>query len=590
MGGRLKPGVSRAQARAEIAAIGAALEREYPQENEGKGLAVKPLAIFPGQTSIIAGFVGVLMVIVGLVLLIACVNVSGIMLARAASRRREIAVRVALGAGRSRLIRQILVETAVLFAMGGVAGLLLSRWLTSLLLTVIPSLPVPISLSFATDWRVISFAAAVSALAALLSGLVPALHASKSDLVRSLKAEGLDGGMSRLRLRSVLVVGQVTMSLMLVITAGLLLRSLQEAANVNPGFDARNVDVMSFDLSLAGYTQATSRPFVADLLARTRNLPGVMAVTMGMDLPLDGGRMGMGGVKVPGVEPPRGFNSFPIDWNVVEPGWFDTLKLPLVKGRDFTAADTATAPGVAILNEAAARRFWPGQDPIGRQIGVTDGPAAQARTLAIIGIASDARLMSLGATAEPYIYVPVAQQFATRVALLVRTSDGHSTVPQVREIVRTLNANLPMTEAMPLAEVTAIGLVPQRIAAAVAGSLGLVGLLLAAIGVYGVTSYAVSRRTHEIGIRVALGADQRGVLRLVLRQGLTLAGIGVGIGVAIAAVGSRVLGGLLFGVPPVDPLTFGGACALFAVVTLVATYIPARRATAVDPMVALRDS
>jgi ABC-type antimicrobial peptide transport system permease subunit len=221
---------------------------------------------------------------------------------------------------------------------------------------------------------------------------------------------------------------------------------------------------------------------------------------------------------------------------------------------------------------------------------VTDGPAAAARTLAIVGIASDARLMSLGEAAEPYIYVPVAQQFATRVALLVRTSDGHSTVPQVREIVRTLNPNLPITEAMPLTEVTAIGLVPQRIAAAVAGSLGLVGLLLAAIGVYGVTSYAVSRRTREIGIRVALGADQQGVLRLILRQGLTLAGIGVAIGVAIAAVGSRVLGGLLFGVPPVDPITFGGACALFAAVTLVATYIPARRATAVDPMVALRDS
>lgn len=590
MGGRLRPGVSQGQANAEVAAIGAALEREYPRENEGKGFTVKPLSIFPGRTSVIVGFVGVLMVIVCLVLLIACINVSGVMLARAAARRREIAVRVALGAGRSRLIRQILVETAALFAVGGAAGLLLSRWLTSLLLSVIPSLPLPISVSFATDWRVISFAAAVSALAALLSGLVPALHASTSDLVPALKSEGLEGGGSRLRIRSVLVVGQITLSLMLAITAGLLLRSLQHAANVDPGFDSRNVDVVSLDLSLAGYNQATSRPFVTDLMARVGNLPGVTAVTMGMDLPLDGGRMGMGGLTIPGVEPPRGLNSFPIDWNVVEPGWFDTLKLPLVKGRDFSESDTAASQGVAILNEAAAARFWPGQDPMGRQVGVADGPAAPIRTLTIVGIAKDARLMSLGEVAEPYIYVPVAQQFATRIALLVRTSDGHSTVPQVREIVRSLNPNLPITEAMPLSQVTAIGLVPQRMAAAVAASLGIVGLLLAAIGIYGVTSYAVSRRTREIGIRVALGADRARVLRLVLRQGLMLAAIGVIIGAGLAAAGSRLLGSLLFGVPGLDPVTFASACALFAAVTLVATYIPARRATSVDPMVALRDS
>jgi predicted permease len=385
------------------------------------------------------------------------------------------------------------------------------------------------------------------------------------------------------------VVGQVTMSLMLVITAGLLLRSLQQAAHVDPGFDDRQVDVASFDLSLAGYTQATARPFIAELLARSRALPGVTAATMGMDLPLDGGRMGMGGLLVAGVQPPRGLDSIPIDWNVVEPGWFDTLKLPLVRGRDFSEADTETAPPVAILNEAAARAFWPGQDPIGRQVTTAGSPVAQRRALTIVGIAKDARLMSLGEPAEPYIYVPVAQMSVTRVHLLVRTADGHTTIPQIREIVRTLNPNLPVNEAMPLSQVTAIGLVPQRIAAAVAGSLGLVGLLLAAIGIYGVTSYAVSRRTREIGIRVALGANEGSVLRLVLRQGLLLAGIGVALGVAIAAVGSRLLASLLFGIGGLDPVTFGGACALFGLVTLVATYIPARRATTVDPMIALRD-
>lgn len=590
MGGRLAPGASIAQANAELNAIGATLQREYPVENEGKGLAVGPSSIFPGQTPVIAGFIGVLMAIVALVLLIACVNVSGMMLARAAGRRREIAVRLAIGAGRARLVRQLLTETAIIFAVGAAGGLLLTRWLTALLLSFIPSLPVPVAVGIQMDWRVLTFTLVVSATAAVLSGLAPALQASRSNVVPALRAEGLDGGTSRLRLRNALVVGQVTMSLLLVVAAGLFLRSLQRAADVDPGFDQQHVEVVSLDLSIGGYTGPTSRPFVGELMARARALPGVEAVTMARDLPLDGSRMGLGGIIVPGIAPPAGVDSIPLDWNIVEPGFFRTLRLPVVRGRDFTEADTATSLPVAIVNEAAAARFWPGQDPLGKQAGRPQNPGGPSVTLTIVGVAKDARLMSLGEAAEPYIYVPASQHYSTDLALLLRTTDGHSTIPQVRDILRGLNPNLPITEAMPLSQVTAIGLVPQRMAAAVAGSLGIVGLLLASIGIYGVTSYAISRRTREIGIRVALGADRGRVLRLVLRQGLVLGAIGVMLGVALAAVAAQLLKSLLFGIPPIDPITFGGACVLFAAVTVVATYIPARRATTVSPMVALRDS
>ncbi len=586
MGGRLKPGVTVAQANAEAHAIGAALAEEFPRENQGKSLTVAAAAAVPGQVSIIAGFLGLLMTIVGLVLLIACVNVAGMLLARAAGRRREIAVRLAIGAGRRRLIRQLMTETAVLFAGGCAIGLLLNVWLTKLVLLPIPQLPVPIALDITMDWRVVSFALAVSFVAALLSGLAPALQASGADLVPALKADGLDGGRSRLRLRNVFVVGQVAMSLVLIVAAGLFLRALHRASTVDPGFDQASVDVVSLDLSLGGYSGANGNTLVRDLIARTSQLPGVQAASATVDLPLDGGRMGLGGYRVAGVTPPNGRKWFGADWNVVAPGFFATLRLPLARGREFTESDTPDSLPVAIVNEALARQFWPDGDALGRQLEVEGD--SEPRHLTIVGVSTDARLVSLSGDAEPYIYVPLAQYPMSKVHLVVRTS-GASSLPAVRGLVREMAPTLPVIQAMPLSEITAIGLVPQRIAATVAGSLGIVGLLLAAIGIYGVTSYAVSRRTREIGIRIALGANTSTVLSLILRQGLVLAAIGVAIGVAMAAAGSQVLGSLLFGIPGLDPVTFGAACVLFAAVTLVATYIPARRATNVDPMIALRD-
>jgi predicted permease len=587
MGGRLRDGATIQQAQAEMNAIASGLQREFPQEYGDRGVVVATSALIPGRIDIVAAFMGLLMAIVGLVLLIACVNVAGMMLARAATRRREIAVRLAVGAGRGRLIRQLMIEAVVLFAVGGAIGVVLSRWLTSLLLGVLPALPIPIGLDTPTDWRVLSFALLLSLATALLSGFAPALQASGANLVPALKTEGMDPGPSKLRLRSAFVVGQITMSLLLVIAAGLFLRALQHAASLQPGFNQDRVDVLTFDLSIGGYNQQTGRPFVRDLLQRISASPGVESATASVDLPLDGGNMGLGSIQLPGVPQDEGHVN--ADWNVVEPGFFQTLQLRLVRGRDFAASDTLTSPRVAIVNEAFARRAWPNQDPIGRELLTEIGPGRNGRqTLTIVGLTIDAKLMSLNETVTPYIYVPLSQHYMSSMSILVKRTGDASAIPHVRALLREMSPNLPLTVALPLSDVTAIGLVPQRVVAAIAGSLGIVGLVLAAIGIYGVTAYAVSRRTREIGIRVALGADEGRVLRLVLGQGLVLAGIGVAIGVVLAGLGSSLLESLLYGVRGLDPLTFGAASLLFAIVTLIATYIPARRAARIDPMVALR--
>jgi putative ABC transport system permease protein len=586
MGGRLKPGVTVAQANAELTSIGAALEREFPDDNRGKGLVAMRSAVVPGHIDVFAGFLGLLMAIVGLVLLIACVNLSGMMLARAAGRRREIALRLAIGASRWRLARQLLTETALLFVAGCALGLLLTRWLRALLLALLPQLPVPLGIDMPTDGRVLGFAIALSLVAAVLCGLAPALQASGADLVPALKAEGGGTIGGRLRLRSAFLVGQVALSLLLVLTAGLFMRALGHAASIQPGFDQRQVDVAMLDLSLARYTDTTGPAFARDLVNRAALRPGVRSAALVSDLPLDGGRQSYGAIRTPGLR--RGnTDQVNADWNVISPGYFRTLEIALLRGRDFTDADTTGAPRVGIVNEAMARAIWGTPDALGRTIEVNDSAPGTWEPVTIVGIAANAQVMALGGTVDPYLYVPLAQRYTPRVSLVVKNAGG-SAIPQVRALVHEMNPNLPIAQAMPLSDVTAVGLIPQRIAAGVAGSLGIVGLLLAAIGIYGVTSYSVARRVREIGIRVALGADGSSVLRLILRQGFVLTLAGVGIGLAAGALVSQVVRSLLLGVASLDPVTFGGGAALFLVVALAASYLPARRATKVDPMVALR--
>ena len=590
MGARLKPGVSVRQARAELENIGRGLEQEFPAENRGKGLRVVASSPIPGNGAPVAAFLAVLMGLVGLVLAIACANVAGVLLARASARRKEIAVRLAIGAGRGRLIRQMLVESMLLFLLGGAAGLAIARVMTTLLVSLLPTLPLPVGVTLSLDARALAFTLGLSLVAAVLSGLAPALSESKAEVVSALKADAR-GGPDRLRLRNAFVVGQVAFSIVLVVGAGLFVRALQRATEINPGFDPRGVELAALDLSLAGYTADTGRVFTRELIQRVRELPGVQSAALAAMVPLGGGGLGLGGLTVPGVQPPGGARFFDADWNVVTPGYFSAMKMTLASGRDFTDADREGAPSVVIVNQTAARRWWANQDAVGKtllQQGYGPGTADTPRTLTVIAVAKDTKYRDLGEQPRTFVYVPQQQQYVPRTTIVARSTQGQRLAGDLRKLLAQMNPNLPIVQSQTLEDYAALTLIPQRVAASVSGSLGIVGLLLAAIGIYGVTAYMVSSRTREIGIRVALGAQRGDVVRMVLRQGMMLALAGMAIGLVLAAGASRLLGSLLFGIGPTDPIAFGGSALLFCLIGLVACYVPARRATAVDAMEALR--
>jgi predicted permease len=591
LGGRLKPGVSTPQAAAEVDAIGRALAAEYPDQNRSLGLRVQASSPVPGSSTPIAAFLALLMSIVALVLVIACANLAGVLLARASARRQEIAVRLAIGAGRRRLVRQLLAETLMLFSLGGVAGLVLARTVTSMIVAALPALPFPVDVSVALDMPALLFTAALVFVAGMLSGLAPALQASNADVVPALKDDAQ--APARVRLRHAFVVSQVAFSILLVVVAGLFVRALQAAGAGDPGFDRRGVELASLDLSMAGYTGTTGPPFLRELAERIRGLPDVQAASIATSLP-GGFEVQRRGVAVPGVTPPNGQRLFQVDWNDIEPGYFAALRIPIVSGRDFTPADRAGAPLVAIVGEGTARRFWPGQDPIGLRIiepeaGPRGPDPATSKTLLVVGVARDVKASTLiDGLSSSLVYVPLQQQYLSRVTIVARTRRGQRIADELRTLVGSLNRNLPIVTSQTLEDATALGLVPQQIVVSVAGGLGLIGALLAAIGIYGVAAYAVVRRTREIGIRMALGARRADVVAMVLQQGVWLAVIGTAIGLVLAAAASRALVVFLFGVPPLDPVIFGGAAVLFAFVGLAACYWPARRATRIDPLTALR--
>jgi predicted permease len=596
MAARLKPGVSVQQAQAELTNIARALEQEYPDANRGKGLRVAASAPIPGNGAPVAAFMAVLMGIVMLVLAIACANVAGVLLARASGRRREIAVRLAIGAGRGRLIRQMLVESSLLFLVGGAAGLALARAMTTALVTWLPALPLPIDMSLPLDTGALGFALVLSLVAAVLSGLAPALLASRAEVVGGLKADA-QGGPERMRLRNAFVVSQVAFSIVLVVGAGLFGRALQRAATIDPGFDPRGIELAFLDLSLSGYTETTGPAFAQQVVERVRALPGVERATVSAMMPLGMSRMGLGGLSLPGAAmptdrrgpPPAGW--LEADWNVVEPDYFKTMKMTLVRGRDFTAADRRGAPDVVIVNETAARRMWPNQDPLGKVLVHHEdrrGTSDSTRPMTVVGVARDAKYAFLGEPPTGFVYVPMQQQYLPRTTIVARATDGRRLAAEIRSLLAAMNPNVPVVQAQTFEEYASLGLLPQRIAAAVAGSLGALGLLLAGIGIYGVTAYMVTSRTREIGIRIALGAQRHSVVEMVLRQGMVLTLTGAAVGLVLAAAASRLLGSLLFGVNATDPVAFIGAAALFVAIGLAACFAPARRATEIDAMEALR--
>jgi len=534
-------------------------------------------------------FLALLIVIVSLVLIVACSNVTGVLLARGAARRQEMALRLAIGAGRARLVRQLLTETVLLFVLGGTVGLLLARGMVSVLVSLLPTLPFPVDLSLTLDGRVIAYTVGLSLLAALLSGLAPALQASKADVLSGLRNDpGLAG---RLRLRHAFVIGQVAISIVLIISAGLFLRALQRAASIDPGFDPRGVELASLDLAQAGYTKTTGPLFARELVDRVRELSDVQSVTVATSVP-GGFEVRREALAVPGVQPPNG-RFFTVDWNVVEPGFFATLRTPISAGRDFTPDDRAGTQPVVVVSESAARQFWPGQDAVGKYLSQPthgpQGPTSPMQPLLVIGVARDVQSSSLvDGVARASAYVPLQQQYVSSLTIVARTTSGRRITDQLRALLASMNPNVPIMTSQTLEDSIALGLAPQRVVASVAGGLGIVALLLAAIGVYGVTAYAVARRTREIGIRIALGARRTDVVRMVLQEGLSLTLIGAGVGLTLAGATSHVLAAFLFGIPPIDPLTFTGTTLLFVAIGVAACYVPIRRATRIDAMEALR--
>ena len=590
IGGRLKAGVSIGQAAVEIEVIGQTLEQQSQEQSRRTGLRLLALSPIPGNSGPLVAFVAFLTVIVSFVLIIACANVAGVLLARAAARRSEMALRLAIGAGRARIIRQLLTETLLLFGLGGGAGLLLAHAMTSVLVSRLPTLPYPVALALTLDGRVILFAVGLSLVASLLSGLAPALQASRADVLSALKHESPLTG--RLRLRHAFVVAQVALSVVLLVGAGLFVRALHRSASIDPGFDSHGVELMSLDLAQARYTNVTGPPFVGELLERVRQLAGVETATIA-SVPPGGFEVRREALTVPGGASSSAPAFVSVDWNVVEPGYFATLRTPIVAGRDFTTADRKGTQSVAIVSEAAARQFWPAQDAVGQYLlqptWGPQGPTHPMRSLLVVGVARDIESTSLidGLTGA-LVYVPFQQQYLPNITVVARTTHGQRISDQVRPLLASMNPNLPLVTVQTLNDSVALGLTPQRVAASAAGSLGIVALILTAIGIYGVTAYAVTRRTREIGIRIALGARTADVIRMVLSEGVALTLIGSAIGVVVAAALSQVLARFLFGIPPLDPVTFAATTVLFASIGLAACYVPVRRATHIDPTQALR--
>jgi macrolide transport system ATP-binding/permease protein len=584
--GRLKPGVTMAQGEAALKNIAAQLAREFPKENEGLSIALSPPGLFGAfMRGPMMGFAGVLMAVVGLVLLLACTNLANLLLARATERRKEIAIRLAIGAGRGRLIRQLLTESIVLASFGGVLGLLLAYWLVDAVMSYKPPLDIPFTAEFYIDWRVLAFTLTASVLTGIVFGMLPALQATKPQLVPALKDETNIGGYSRSWLRSGLVVTQVALSLVLLICAGLVLRGLQNAQRLSPGMVAQNAIEMSFDLGLQGYDGGRIKQFKKQLLDRVKTVPGVQFAGLTDFIPLSM-NMNNENVQIEGQPEQKGGNAPRTMTARATPGLLEALGTRLLQGRDFTEQDTEAGQRLAIVNNTFAQRFWPNQQALGKRFSLNGlaGPWIE-----VVGIIQDGKYFSLSEAPESFAYFNLRPDSGSFLTLVARTTgDPQPVIAALRREFQQLDGNLPVYNIKTLTQHMDLPLFPARVAATLLGAFGLLALLLAAIGIFGVMSYAVTQRTREIGIRMALGANATGIFRLVVGHGLMLTSIGLGIGLLVAIAGTRLMSGLLYGVNALDLVTFAGVSLLLALVALLACYFPARRAMRVDPMIALR--
>lgn len=584
--GRLKPGVSIEQAQTALKAIALQLAQEYPEVNEGKRIGLAQPGLMGVMRGPVLGFTGLLMIVVVFVLVLACTNLANLLLARATERRKEIAVRLALGASRLRIVWQLMCESMLLAIGSGALGLLLAYWLVNLAVVFKPPVDVPLFIDLHIDYRVLIFTCLISLVTGVMFGLLPALQATKVDLLHALKDEPSSGSTRGSRLTSSLIVLQVALSLVFLVGGGLMIRALQRAQTLNLGFNPQKAVEVSFDLRLQGYDNARGLEFQKRLLERVRALPGVQSAGI-VDLPPVDLHFSRESVFVEGQTPERSSSAPRAMVSRITPGYLRAMSTRLVQGRDFTDQDDEKAPPVAIINETFARRFWPGQDPIGKRF--SQGSAG-APKMEVVGVVEDGKYAGLNEAPQPYVCRTLLQAYSGTNTVIARTEgDTQKLLAAIRNEVQQMDPNLPISSAKPLADRMALPLLPARIAASFLGSFGLLALALAAIGIYGVMSYTVSRRTHEIGVRVALGAQASDVLRLVIGQGMTVVLIGVAIGLAAALAVTRLMKSVLFGVSATDPLTYMGVAALLVGVALLACYIPARRATKIDPMLALRN-
>lgn len=589
--GRVAPGSTPAVASAELAA----LTKEYASTVE-RGLSddfaeftavrlAHPTG-FPGDSGApVTVFFVALIAVSGLVLLIASVNVASMLLARGVARRREIAVRIALGAARARLVRQLLTESVLLFAAGGLLGIALSFVATTLIGRIPLPLDVPLVIDPTPDARVLIVSLALALATGLGFGLAPALQASRGDLATALRGDTAGGGRARSRLRNTLVVAQVAASLILLATSGLFVRALARGQRVDPGYDISHIATMPLDVGLSGYDSVRAGAFHRALIDRVRALPGVRSVAYTRTLPLTLTTMGYS-IAVPGYRGASGSGgrSDQSGAAVVDEGYFDALRLPIVEGRAFTAADNATAPKVAVVSRRFAEKYWAGESAIGHVFKLDS-----STTVTVVGVTRDVKFAKLDERPGPFMYLPIAQHYRADLNLLARTDgDPSALAPLIREAVRALDPTLPQPAVVSLERATSVALLPQRFAAGVTASLGAIGLVLAAIGLYGVLAFSIAQRTREIGVRIALGAVAGQVVRMVVGEGLRLVWIGAAVGLVVALIATRALAPFLFGVDPFDVMTFVLALLILGGAGMVASWIPARRASRADPMTALR--
>ncbi len=576
--GRVRPGVSIDAASAEVVAIGGAINLERGEWQRPQHLSALPFSRAGGNRNIVIGFAAVLMVLVSLVLAAACSNVAGILLTRSTARAREMAIRTALGAWRGRLVRQLLTETVVLYLVGGILGIGFARALLSLV-SLLPALPTPVTVPLTLDGRVMVFALSLSLCAALASGVLPAFKGSKADPGGTLK-EGVRSS-SRTRLRGAFVSAQIALSILLVVLAALFVRVLRHAGGSDTGFDARGVEIASVDLSMSVAAQSAPQVLWRNAIDRVRELPAIEMASLARVPPggLEG--IGMGGITA-GDRPDE--PELSPGWNIVDAGYFATLRIPIRQGRDFTAADGIGAPSVVIVSEAIARRLWRGQDAIGKPLILAIFNATsrrmERRPATVVGIVGDIKSSSLvDGLAEPYVYLPIAQAqdtgMLTEMSIVARRRGNTTLESQIGAVVRDLDPALVLAKTESLSESLALGLAPQRILAAVAAGMGLVSLLLAAMGIYGVTAYSVALRRREFGIRLALGAPRVRVISMAIRQGMWLVAAGGTIGLGLAIGAGRVLAVFFYGLPAMHGPTLVGSALLLAAVGAVATVIPA---------------